>query len=167
MQDRAPWSVEWTLAKYHGDPDGDPYETHTIDGNLLMYVGANALIDRLVDPAPTHTVFDASNTYIGVGDSTTAVAATQQDLQASTNFHREIVDAAPTYTVWTSGASSTTHATVAFVATFETGDANFAWNEVGIFNASTAGTMLNRKVSNMGTKTSADSWVLTCTITLI
>lgn len=53
-----------------------------------------------------------------------------------------------------------------FRSTFATTDANFAWQEWGIFNASTAGTMMNRKVESLGTKTSAQTWQLTLTITL-
>lgn len=101
------------------------------------------------------TFFDASNAYLGVGDSNTAYAASQTDLQAATNKARELVDSAP-------GLASNV---VTFVATFETGDANFAWEEFGIFNASSSGTMLSRKVQSLGTKTSAAEWTLTVTAT--
>ena len=46
------------------------------------------------------------------------------------------------------------------------GDANFAWAEWGLFNASTSGRMLNRKVFSGGTKTSAEAWSLTISLTL-
>jgi hypothetical protein len=52
-----------------------------------------------------------------------------------------------------------------FVASYATGDANIAWEEIGIFNASTGGTMLARKVESLGTKTSAQVWQLTVTAT--
>jgi hypothetical protein len=55
---------------------------------------------------------------------------------------------------------------ITFRSTFATGDANFAWQEWGVFNASSAGTMLNRKVESLGTKTSAQTWQFTVTITL-
>ena len=54
-----------------------------------------------------------------------------------------------------------------FQATFPTGAANFVWNEWAIFNNITdgSGTMLNRSVANLGTKTSAAAWQLTVTLT--
>ena len=54
---------------------------------------------------------------------------------------------------------------VTFKATFDTADANWNWNEWGVFNASTEGVMLNRKVENLGTKTSSATWVFTVTLT--
>lgn len=53
-----------------------------------------------------------------------------------------------------------------FRATFATGDANFAWNEWGVFNAASAGVMLNRKVEALGTKTASQSIQLTVTVTV-
>ena len=41
-----------------------------------------------------------------------------------------------------------------------------AAKEWGIFNASSGQRMLNRKVTDLGTKTSAASWVFTVTITI-
>lgn len=103
------------------------------------------------------TAFTNANSYIGVGDSTTAFAATQTDLQAATNKTRKAMDA--TYPTRSANA-------ITFRATFATGDANFAWQEWGVFNANAAGTMLNRKVESLGTKTSSSTWQLTVTITL-
>src|SRR5687768_14102616 len=82
------------------------------------------------------TFFNSSNAHLGVGDSTTAYAASQTDLQAATNKHREIVDGAP-------GVSANV---VTFIATFEAGDANYAWQEFITANASSAGTAFNRVV---------------------
>lgn len=99
--------------------------------------------------------FDTTTGYIGVGDSSTAFAASQTDLQASTNKLRKVcTTASATGNVWT------------FATTFATGDANFAWAEWGVFNGSSAQTMMNRKVESLGTKTSAQTWTLTATITL-
>jgi hypothetical protein len=103
------------------------------------------------------TAFNNANSYIGVGDSTTAFSAAHTDLQAATNKLRKAMDA--TYpTVATN--------VLTFRSTFATTDANWAWQEWGIFNASSGGTMMSRKVESLGTKTSAQSWQITCTITL-
>jgi hypothetical protein len=105
----------------------------------------------------TGTAFNNANAYIGVGDSSTAFAATQTDLQASTNKMRKAMDA-------TYPTSSTNQ--MVFRSTFSTGDANWAWAEWGVFNASSGGTMLSRKVEALGTKSSAQAWQFTVTLTL-
>lgn len=137
------------------------YDAIETDGNLLMYGGASALWDLLIG-AGNVTDFSNSNAHIGVGNSSTAAAATQTDLQGASK-HREAVDGS--YPSHTDGTTSGA-ATVTFKATFETGDANFAWEEWGVFNAASSGRMLNRKVQSFGTKTSSDEWALTVTITI-
>lgn len=59
---------------------------------------------------------------------------------------------------YTSGGVASKRKVLVFQATFGTGSANFAWQEWGVANASTGGSMLNRKVVSLGTKTSAASW---------
>lgn len=102
------------------------------------------------------TAFNNANSYIGVGDSTAAFAVGQTDLQAATNKMRKAMDA-----TYPSGGSNV----IAFRSTFGTADANWAWQEWGIFNAAAAGTMLQRKVESLGTKTSAQTWQFTTTLT--
>lgn len=84
---------------------------------------------------------------------------------------------------WMQGASSTMKAmdatypsratnVLTFRATFSTAEANFAWNEWGIWNSTSTtdanANMLNRKVEDpsLGTKTSAQSWQITADITI-
>lgn len=105
----------------------------------------------------TVTEFTNANAHIGVGDSTTAFAATQTDLVAATNKMRKAMDA--TYPTRATNV-------LTFRSTFATGDANWAWNEWGVFNAAATGTMLNRKQEALGTKTSAQSWQFTVTLTV-
>lgn len=102
------------------------------------------------------TAFNNTNSYIGVGDSTTAFSTADTDLKAASNKLRKAMDA-----TYPSGGSNV----ITFRSTFGTSDANFAWQEWGVFNASTAGTMLSRKVESLGTKTSAQTWVFTATLT--
>lgn len=103
------------------------------------------------------TAFSNANSYLGVGDSAAAFAATQTDLQAATNKLRKAMEA--TYPTLATNV-------LTFRSLFGTGDANFAWAEWGVFNAAAAGTMMSRKVEALGTKTSAQSWQLTATITI-
>lgn len=103
------------------------------------------------------TFYNSTNARLGVGDSTTAFVNSQTDLQAATNKLRKLVDSAP----------SVLNNVITFVATFASGDANFSWQEFGLFNASSGGTMLTRVVSNQGTKVSGQSWQLTYTQTIV
>lgn len=102
------------------------------------------------------TAFNNANAHIGVGDSSTAFAVGQTDLQASSNKLRKAMDA-----TYPSGGSNV----ITFRSTFGTSDANFAWNEWAVFNASSSGTMLSRKVESLGTKTSTQTWQFTVTLT--
>ena len=104
------------------------------------------------------TSFANANARIGVGDSSIVFGASQTDLQASTNKLRKAMEAA--YPTRASNA-------LTFRSIFGTSEANFAWNEWGVFNAASAGTMLNRIVASLGTKTSAQSWQFTVTVTVV
>lgn len=127
-----------------------------IDGNILVNAGINLAWTLICGGAGT--AFNAANAYLGVGDSSTAEDAAQTDLQAATNKVRVGMDGSyPTY-------GTNQYAT--WRATFDGTTANFHWYEFGVFNASSEGTMLNRKVSDQGTKTSGQTWQLTLQITL-
>jgi hypothetical protein len=121
----------------------------------LTNAGRDLISSAIVGAA--YTTYANANAYIGVGDSTTAFAQGQTDLQASTNKLRKAMDA--TYPTQATNV-------LTFKSTFATTDANFAWQEWGIFNAASTGTMLSRKVESLGTKTSAQSWAFTATLTL-
>lgn len=103
------------------------------------------------------TFLNSSNAHLGVGDSTTAFAAAQTDLQAATNKLRKAMESG--YPTRSSGA-------LTFRSLFGTSEANFAWQEWAVFNASSSGTMFSRKVESLGTKTNTQSWQLTATVTI-
>jgi hypothetical protein len=118
----------------------------------------NAAAEFLATDMIGGTVVDFSNAnaHIGVGDGTLAFDKTQTDLQG-TNKLRKAMD---------TGFPARSGAQMTFQATFGTADANWAWQEWGIFNAATGGVMFNREVENLGTKTSAVTWVFQVKITL-
>lgn len=120
----------------------------------LVDAGRNFMVQSTI--AAAATPFNNANSYIGVGDSSTAHAVGQTDLQAATNKMRKAMDA-----TYPSGGSNV----ITFRSTFATSDANWAWQEWGIFNASSAGTMLSRKVESLGTKTGTQTWQFTTTLT--
>lgn len=160
-------------------PTGEDYKKHGVapveafegpqPGNGLLTVGITQLWTAATDNT-TEQAWDATHGAIGVGDSSTAYAAGQSDLQAASNKYYRVWDGAPTVST----------ASLIFVSTFGTAVANFAWNEYGVVipdtgTAYTSGTtkqasyiMLNRKAGAalLGTKTSSQSWVFTVTLTL-
>lgn len=118
----------------------------------LVDSGRNHMVQATIGAAVTP--FNNANAHLGVGASTTAHAAGQTDL--ITTPTRRPMDA-----TYPSGAANV----ITFRATFGTGDANIAWNEWGVFNAASGGTMLNRKVESLGTKTNTQTWQFTTTLT--
>ena len=119
----------------------------------------NAGRDDVVAPAiigGTYTPRNNANAHHGVGDSATAFAAAQTDLQAATNKLRKAMNA--TYPQRSANV-------LTFQSDFLDGEANFAWQEIGSFNAAAAGTMLTRLVTALGTKASG-TWTLTYTLTV-
>ena len=122
----------------------------------LTNAGRNFIAAAIMNNGPP-TWFDNSNAYIGVGDSTTAFAADQTDLQAASNKVRVGMDS--TYPTISTNV-------LTFQATFESGVGNFDWEEWAVFNASSAGTMLCRKVEDNGTKSSGQTWVFQVQLTI-
>ena len=124
----------------------------------LLNTGRNYMANALI--ANPTTLFDVTNATIGVGNSSTVYGATDTNLIGASKAY-EVVDIAPTIAT----------NVLTFVATFGTGVANFAWEEWGVFNSAgvtpTGGDiMLNRKVESLGTKTTAQSWEITATLTV-
>ncbi len=148
----SPWHPHYKVEKYNDGILGrEPDETIEWDGNLMMNAGINLMLDLLIGGGGDD--FDTGNGYLGVGNSSTAEAATQTDLIGASTA-RVALDAQ---------ASLAAHI-LTFVATFGSAAGNFAWAEVGIFNASSGGTMLTRSVAALGTKASGATWVLTITL---
>jgi hypothetical protein len=102
------------------------------------------------------TLFDNTNAYIGVGDSNAAFSAAQTDLQGTNKFRKGMDTTYPQI----SGN------VITFKSTFSGDEANFAWEEWGVFNAASGGTMLNRLVEYNGTKQSGQTWIFEVDITV-
>ena len=157
--------VRADVRKWRSDDDlaagVEPYEHLWDEGNLLVYGGASALWHFLVDSTPSLTVFDNTNAYIGVGDSSTATTAGMTDLQGASKTRNAMTATFPQHTdATTSGGAS-----CVWKITVAAGTATHAWNEWGLFNAAAAGRMFNRKVKAFGTKGAGDAWTLTVTFT--
>jgi hypothetical protein len=161
----AKWQCRYKLSKYiedigqfRGGPEEfqrlyQPYEVRLGEGNCLLNSGIDEMWDLICGDSANH--FNNAGTQIGVGDSNTAAAATQTDLQAATN---------KTYKAMDSGYPASTSQKATFKASFASGEANHAWNE-WVVKQSTSGKCLNRKVESLGTK-SGGTWVLQVDVTL-
>lgn len=142
-----------------------PYEVVEADGNLLTTAGLQRLTNLMIGAGGQAATNTAAR--LGVGNSATAEAVGQTDLQAaagSSNRWFQIMDA--TYPTAVNGVMT-------FVATVGSSNGNFVWNEWGVDIGTptvTSGTtvnavLLNRKVQALGTK-AVGSWALTTTITI-
>lgn len=121
----------------------------------LTNAGRNFIAQAIMNDSPTF--FTNANAYLGAGDDDTAFDAAQTDLQASSNKVRKAMEA--TYPQRSSNV-------LTFRSLFGTSDANFDWEEWGLFNAASSGVMLSRKVESLGTKANTQSWQLTAEITV-
>ena len=101
------------------------------------------------------TAYDSANAYLGVGNSNTAFAASQSDLQGANKTRKGMETGFPNRV----DANS-----VEFEALFDENEANYEWREHGLFNAETGGTMLYREVENLGTKAQGTIWRFTVTV---
>lgn len=135
-------------------------------GNLLTTAGLNRVTSLIIGAGGT--AFSNTTGRTGVGNSATAAAVGQTDLQAvagSANRWFQIMDA--TYPQQSNGV-------ITAKSTFASADGNFAWEEwcwdIGTATVTSGNTvnanMLNRKVAALGTKASGASWVFTTTVTL-
>lgn len=158
------WRSRITIARRFIDRPAyaGPDRTDVIDGNLVVELGANVMLDRLTDGTPTFAVYDEANALIGVGTSAASPAFGQTNLQAANNssnrHYKGMVGGYPT-------PSPPTDGIVTFQSTFLTGEANFTWREFvigrgtpGAGGTGSAASILNRRVENYGTKTSSEIW---------
>lgn len=143
--------------------DIEPYSVSEVVGNLITNAGWTRLMNLLTNQSATQAL-DATHCRIGVGNSNTAEAYTDTDLGAaagSANRWFQLV----------SGAGTLGTRTLAFSATFGTGDGNFAWNEFGLDFGTANGNTVTAPLFNhkagiaQGTKASGQTWTATATLT--
>ena len=161
----ANWLCRYRLSKYQEDigpyrgKEDEfhrtfiPYDIIEGEGNCLLNTGIDEMWNLIVGDSANH--FTNAAAQIGVGDSNTAAAASQTDLQASTN---------KTYKGMEFGYPTSTAQKATFKASFGDSDANYTWNE-WVVKQSASAVCLNRKVESLGTK-SGGTWTLEVNITL-
>jgi len=158
IQDSIRYKTRWKITKYANDEafkQGKPYDVSEFDGNLLLNEGITELLNLI--GGISGSAWSNANAYLGVGDSSTAEAASQTDLQAATN---------KLYKAMSSGYPQVSAQTITFRSQFTSAEANFSWNEFTVSNSSSgSGKNLNRKISTEGTKASGQTWTLDLSIT--
>lgn len=122
-------------------PDGEIKQTMNVP-NLVVTVGKNVIASRLTGVAT------AVMSHMSVGTTSTAAAA------ANTTLGAEV--AGSRVTLATAGGVAVNNE-VTYTATFGAGVGTGALVEAGIFNASTAGSMLCRTTFPVVNKDAADS----------
>lgn len=118
----------------------------------LTNVGAQCIADLMAGNGGV-IVFSSANARVGVGDNNTAFSAAQTDLIGTST--RKLV---------TSVTGAFPSQSRIYTAEFTTSEANYAWLEVGLFNAASSGQMAVRKVVALPTKTSSESWTVNLTV---
>jgi len=129
-------------------PDGAIKQEQEVK-NLVVTTGLGYIASRMKDATAT------AMTHMAIGTGTTAVAA------GNTGLVTESARVALTSTTVTGSA-------IAYVATFPAGTpaSLSAITEAGIFNASSAGTMLCRTVFSVVNKDVGDTMSITWTVTM-
>lgn len=169
--ERVGWGVKWQVEKFAKKDILDagmglltpspelkklilPYDVIEGEGNLLLNEGiAEAW---LLITGGAGTAYNNANSYLAVGNSATAADPTDTDLLGASKFYAAVTATWPQITAQT----------CQWKADFTDAQANFAWEEWSVCNASSGtGENLNRKVASLGTKASG-TWTLTVDITL-
>ena len=129
-------------------PDGTVKQEETVK-NLVVTAGLGFIASRMKDTT------DTAMSHMAIGTGSTAAAA------GNTTLGTESARVALTSTTVTAAA-------VAYVATFPAGTpaSLTAITEAGIFNASSAGTMLCRTVFSVVNKDAGDTMSITWTVTM-
>jgi len=117
--------------------------------NLVVTAGKSFIASRMKDATAT------AMTHMEVGTSSTAAAVGDTALVAAVASSRVTLT-----------STTVTTNSVAYVASFPAGTGTGALTEAGLFNASSAGTMLCRTVFSVINKGAADTLGITWTVTV-
>jgi len=128
------------------DAEGNVKDTREVD-NLVVTAGLDFIASRMGGTT------DGVMSHMAIGTGTTAAAAGNTDVETIAGSRVALTSA------------TVTDNTIVYVGDF-TVASNTAVTEAGVFNASTAGTMLCRTVFSAVNLTSADSLTITWTVTI-
>lgn len=131
------------------DANGNIKEQKTVP-NLVVTTGKNFIAASMLK---TTTNSPVAMTHMGLGTGNTAANAADTALQTAIGTRSTVTPSVATNVV-------------TYSATFAAGNATGAITEAGIFNASSAGTMLCRTVFSVVNKDAGDSLTINWNITI-
>ena len=158
LKDKGTFKKRWTIERFASQADfekGNCYKKSVVNHNVLANVGINEMWTLVC--ADSGIRFDNANAYLAVGTGVGAAAATDVEGTFTAIVSKGMEAGYPTYG---------TLQKATWRSVFAAGEANQAWAEFGVMNASTGEQLLNRLVSDQGTKTAGQVWQLTFDITL-
>lgn len=120
--------------------------------NCLLNAGITLMLNLLIGGSSTH--YDTPE--IGVGNSSSAASPSQSDLQGASKDWHSMEATFP----------SVSNQTVTFQGQFGDGHAEWNWLECAVKQATGTTTLLNRVVSDKGTKVSGEIWSAKLQITI-
>ena len=127
-------------------PDGNIKDEKKVE-NLIVDTGLDYIASRM------NGTSESVMSHMAVGTGSTAAAAA--DTTLGTELNRQSLT-----------STTVTDNALAYVASYAAGTATGSLTEAGLFNASSAGTMLCRTVFGTVTKAADDSMTITWTITV-
>lgn len=133
----------------------EPFEILVTEPNLLLNEGIQEMWDLIIGAGGSVAAYNNATADLGVGNSTTAAAATDTGLIGGSSLFKAMVATYP----------QRTNQTMDFRSDFTSGEANFAWEEASVRNGNTRNKNMNRRVQSLGTKATG-TWTLTASITL-
>lgn len=133
----------------------EDYFFNSLKEGMLTNLGKDFLVKAL--KGDSLTFFNNSNTFLGVGDNNTAANVTQTDLLAATNKYRKNVDSTFPKVFGDVGGPSN-YGEILYIFTFLANEANFSWQEFGLFNDSLSGIMFDRFIYDAGVKNNDQIW---------
>lgn len=151
----------YSVHKYHQHVAPENlYEVVECPPNLFLTAGVTRLWELITGVSAAHLA-GTSSAWLAVGDSSTTPTATDANLLGTNRFRKAV-----------SGAPVISGRQITFSAQFETGDANFAWLEVGVAWSATVtadNTLVSRTAiasPGLGTKVNTAVWVLNWTLSI-
>jgi hypothetical protein len=150
----------WFITKYASQEDYEKknsYERVKIEGNALVNEGINYILTMLGTDAKTGTPYGNADANLIVGTGSGGADPTDTEATFTAGVKATMEAGYPSYG---------TDQKITWKSSYGTPTANQAWAEFGVLNAASEGKLLNRKVSDQGTKIEGQVWELELEITL-
>lgn len=156
--DKAGYKSVWTIRKYKDYNDymkGErPYEVSEFQDNILLNEGITRLLNLLTGGGGTN--FGNASAWLGVGNGSGSVGATQTGLSGTVQAYRPMEATYPQISAQT----------VTWRSVYDGATANTSWQEFTVSNGSgNSNENLNRRQSDQGIKASGSTWTLDLAIT--